>query len=303
MEDYEGDRNQLFLMCVVPRKIQSERCLIIVNIFLAITATVSNTMILAALSKESSLHPPSKTLFRCLALTDLCVGLFAEPFVVIFLITREYEIMDLCYLATTITYLTSLVLFSVSLFTLTAISVDRLLALLLGLRYRQVVTFKRVLVTVTCFWICSIGIATVYIWSYDLTLYYIFVATGLCLFGSSYCYINIYQKLRNQQAQIQGHVHQGQPNREEPLNIARFKNTVCCAVFVQLTVVICYLPLAINTALVVAVTEWTSTLFLTFLFSVTLVSLNSTLNPILYCWKIREVRRAVMATIRQMNLC
>ena len=302
MEDFEGDRNQFVEMCIVPGKIHLERFFIVVNIFLAITASLGNTVILAALSKASSVHPPSKMLLRSLALTDLCVGLFSEPLVVVIFMTREYEILDLCGLLATIGYVTSLALFSVSLFTVTAINVDRLLALLLGLKYRQVVTFKRVVMIVICFWICSIGFSVVYFWNYDFTSYYAFVINGLCLIGSSYCFINIYQKLRNQQAQIQEHDHQGQPNREEPLNIARYKKTVCCAVWVQLTVVICYLPLAISTALL-AVTEWTSSLFLAFSFSVTLVYLNSTLNPILYCWKMREVRRAAIDIIRPKLFC
>ena len=31
------------------------------------------------LRKESRLHPQSKVLFRCLATTDLCVGIIAGP--------------------------------------------------------------------------------------------------------------------------------------------------------------------------------------------------------------------------------
>ena len=49
------------------------------NIFLSITAFLGNTLILVALHKETSLHPPSKLLYRNLAITDLCVGIIAEP--------------------------------------------------------------------------------------------------------------------------------------------------------------------------------------------------------------------------------
>ena len=44
----------------------------------------------------------------------------------------------------------------VSLLTLTAISVDRLLDLLLGLRYRQVVTMKKTYIAILAFWIFSV---------------------------------------------------------------------------------------------------------------------------------------------------
>ena len=49
------------------------------NGFVAITAFLGNTLILVALHKESSLHAPSKLLFRNLATTDLCIGIIANP--------------------------------------------------------------------------------------------------------------------------------------------------------------------------------------------------------------------------------
>ena len=46
-----------------------------VNVFLSITAFLGNSLILVALSKETSLHPPSKLMYPCLAKADLLVGL------------------------------------------------------------------------------------------------------------------------------------------------------------------------------------------------------------------------------------
>ena len=54
----------------------------------------------------------------------------------------------------------SVVLIAVSLLTLTAISVDRLLALLLGLRYKQDVTLKRVYLITITFWVVSTASST-----------------------------------------------------------------------------------------------------------------------------------------------
>ena len=51
-----------------------------VNILLLITAFHGNFLIFVALHRESSLHPPSKHLYRCLATTDLLVGLVSQPF-------------------------------------------------------------------------------------------------------------------------------------------------------------------------------------------------------------------------------
>ena len=50
-----------------------------VYIIFSITTILGNSLILVALHKESSLHPPSKLLYRCLATTDLLVGIFSQP--------------------------------------------------------------------------------------------------------------------------------------------------------------------------------------------------------------------------------
>ena len=57
-----------------------------VNILLSITAALGNIIILFALHKESSLHPPSKLLYLSLTMTDLLVGLFSHPLFVVHLL-------------------------------------------------------------------------------------------------------------------------------------------------------------------------------------------------------------------------
>ena len=108
----------------------------VLNAYLSITAFLGNVLILVAVRKDSSLYPPSKLLLRNLAVTDLCAGLFTQPLYVTLLVTVVNEHWNICrYVA--FTFLTTAQLLTItSLLTLSAISVDRLLALLLGLRYR-----------------------------------------------------------------------------------------------------------------------------------------------------------------------
>ena len=108
----------------------------VINIGLSVSAIVGNTLILIALHKESSLHAASKLLFRTLAATDLCIGLIAQPLFVSCWISMMKEQWSFCRVLNVTGLLISHTLGSVSLMTITAISVDRLLALLMGLRYR-----------------------------------------------------------------------------------------------------------------------------------------------------------------------
>jgi len=107
-------------------------------VILTITATLGNSLILFALHKDKSLHPPSKLLLRCLTVTDLCVGVIGQPTAITLLLSAINENWKLCRVAKYLAYVTTTISSGVSLATLTAIGVDRLLALLLGLRYRRV---------------------------------------------------------------------------------------------------------------------------------------------------------------------
>ena len=57
------------------------------NIPLSIVAFLRNVVLIFALQKPSSLHPSSKLLFGCLAITDLCVGLITQPLRVTYLMS------------------------------------------------------------------------------------------------------------------------------------------------------------------------------------------------------------------------
>ncbi|CAH3157172.1 unnamed protein product, partial [Porites evermanni] len=221
------------------------------NIFLSITAFLGNTLILVALHKETSLHPPSKLLYRNLAITDLCVAIITEPLAVCYGISVVKERWDICYFAHSSLYYSGYTLCSVSLFTAAAISVDRLLALLLGLRYRQLVTLRRT-------------------------------------FTAIFAYTKIFCTLRHNQIHVQNHVAQGQPSQAIPaLNIARYRKAVYSALWVQGTLVVCYLPLNIVEALRPQ-RGISLSVHLARQFAGTIVFSNSSLNPLLYCWKIRE---------------
>ena len=275
------------------------------NIFLSVTASLGNVLILIALHEESSLYPPSKLMFRCLAITDLCVGLISQPMFAARLLSQINELQNWCYNFRRLGRNVSIVFSGVSLLTVTAISVDRLLALSLGLRYRQVVTVRRVGTILSCFWLVCVTESLIYrFWSSTIALKLMSTTTIPCIITSVYCYAKIFLLLRHHQVQMQAdHAHQGQPNGGGiPLNIARYRKTVSAALWVQITLVACYLPHAGLVPFLSASSPSKVSLIISFKYAGTLVLLNSSLNPFLYCWKIREVRQAVKDTLKQCSM-
>ena len=271
--------------------------LTVLNSFLSIAAFLWNAMILVALHNESSLHPPSKLLLRSLATTDLCVGLTVEPLGVIRWMSVVNEHWSICLYVQTADFVTGYIFCGVSVLTLTTISVDRLLALLLGLRYKQVVSLKRTYAIIITIWFVSAVTSTMYFWNRAITFWYGNMGIVLCLFISIFSYTKIFLILRQHQNHVQDLVQQ--PNQTNQLNIARYKKAVFTAIWLQLTLVACCLPYCVVTALVTSGTL-SAPVYQGWNYSFTLVCLNSSLNPILYCWKIKEVRQAVKDTIRQM---
>ena len=276
-------------------KVHSELIFIsVLNIFLSITAFLGNILILVALPKVSSLHLPSKVLFGSLATTDICVGVIVEPTSVVHWMSVVKQRWNICYYATEANFIISNTLCSVSLGISTAISVDRLLALSLGLRYRNFVTLKRTLVIVISIWVLSILITAGYYWDPRIKLWCHFLGLSVFLVTSVFAYTKIFFTLRRNQIQIR----QRQPSQSIPLNIVRYRKAVYSAIWIQVTLVVCYLPFAVVAALTPQ-RGMPLSIYLARQYTGTVVYLNSTLNPLLYCWRIEEVRRVVKDTIRR----
>ena len=269
-----------------------------VNILLSITAILGNSLILAALHKESSLHPPSKLLYRCLATTDLLVGLVNQPLYAAGWMSVVYEHWSFCRYARDATVISSYVLCGVSLMTMTAISVDRLLAMLLGLRYKEIVTLRRTYIILAIFWIVSLVSGLFFHLNYRITFWLSFTGAPLCLVISIASYTKIFRAISHHQAQIQDYAQQ-QPSQPNALNMARYRKAVYSALWVQLVLVVCYVPnMTVEIVISLSLKGLSNIIVIRGMANV-LVFFNSTLNPFLYCWKISEVRRAVKQTIRQ----
>ena len=269
----------------------------VINIFLSITAFLGNTLILVALRKETSLHPPSKLLYRNLAISDLCVGIIVEPAAVSYWISEVIERSDICLYALDLAYVTAYVLCSLSLGTTTFISVDRLLALLLGLRYRQVITLKRTYLTIIFLWAISSFAATTYFVSPVAHPWFGNIALSLCLAISIFSYTKIFLTLRYNHIQPRQYVWQAQSNQATLLKMAIYKKAVVSALWIQITLVVCCLPFFF--ALVITPEGDPLPYYIARQFGAVFIYLNSSLNPLLYCWKIKEVRQAVKDTIKQ----
>ena len=135
-----------------------------VNILFSTTASLGNILILIALRKATSIHPPTKLLFQCLAISDLGVGLISQLLMATLMLLADNIDLKIWKICSQLYSSLSITLCAVSVFASTALSVDRVLALFLGLRYRHVVTLKRVRAVLAC--VCLTTLLTVLLWNF-----------------------------------------------------------------------------------------------------------------------------------------
>lgn len=306
----EDDRNALFSeIFPSPRPLKLAAISIALNAFSSITACIGNVLILVALYKVTSISPPTKILFVSLAVTDLLTGLILQPLLVVHaIITSVIISTNLSYFSEQVNSVLGFILTTLSILTSTAISVDRLLALVLGLVYRNVVTLRRVRVIVICIWLlsCMLGGWRCTTVAADLAKLVFLVVVGLCFITSIASYIKIYSLLYRHRRQVHGHFKraQQQSNRTAQLNEARFKKTVSSIAWIQFTLILLFIP-----CIVVGIL-WINKIIpsgipgaILFRVSFSVFYLNSSLNPILYVWKIREVKKIVKADLMKLKCC
>lgn len=274
-----------------------------INIVLAITAALGNILVFFALRRISSLQPASRILLRSLIISDFCVGVCVQPLYAIQLLSMAQQRLQLCYALVSINEIVGTTLSGVSLCTLTAISLDRLLALCMGLSYKHVITLRRTRRMIIILWFFNILFSNLRrFWRYVLISNVMSSLIYCTLSISALSYLTIYLKLRKHREQVQRSVHQRQPNEQgRAFNISKYRKTVYTALCVQLALVVCYFPYGIVVALAHTRGYNSSYNFIVCL-TISLVLLNSSLNPILYCWRINGVKQVVKAMIRSLGL-
>ena len=271
----------------------------IFNNFLTHTSIMLNIVTIYAIHKTSAIAKTLKTLLLSLACSDVAVGLFSQPIYTFFLVKwiqldnincDIYQVLNI-----------SAHLFSIASFLgVVAVGVDRFLAVHLHLRYQELVTLRRVVVVVIGKWLCSALVSLIIFWGLLSTQQLInLVGAALGFIIALVVYIRLYFTVRRHKNQIQCMQIQEVTHSDEIKNfIALIKSTVSIF-YVYLLLLICYLPFFIFSA-VMRMYGSSIALKQFFLYSMTLIFLNSSLNPVIYCWKMRHVRHAIIDILRKM---
>ena len=264
-----------------------------VNAPLSLTAFLGNSAILTAFYKTSTLHSPKNILLACLTASDLAVGLVAQPLFILYHVSRLGDSQVAFDVISKLFSILPYWLCSVSFATVAAVGVDRLLALELHLRYTELVTSSRTGYIVILIWVFCGLLSGARQWNDKIFFSLLALLIFICLFGTFFVYLRIYRIVHRHRAQI----HAQELSCSGISNIVavvRLKKSARSTLYVYCLFLLCYVPYL---GAVISFFVKGKRLHVVFNVTVTIIYFNSTLNPVLYCWRIREIRKAVKQTL------
>ena len=276
------------------------------NAVFSVTATLGNTLILFALKKATTLNRTSNYLLRCLAVSDLIVGLVVQPLHVIYSI---YGIIGgpkvRCYSRILFQW-TSDYFIAVSFVTIVAISVDRYFTLCRRHTYRSTLTANKTRAVIALVWITCLSFPLGRLVSSSIPMVLSSIVFIIFLVIPSFTIFKIYRFLKQHESQISSNIQKSSAagGKTGGFDVLQYKRSIATLICVYLALLICFLPSVAVTVL------WTTTdrsgkqgLLKVGNFSLTSLMFNSTLNPPLYCWRIREVRQLIINLLNKCLCC
>ena len=227
------------------------------------------------------------------------VGLIVQPFFIAFLLSFAETG------AGTFTCLTSVavsvfgsVLTSASFGTVVSVSIELYIALCLHLRYEDVVTVKRARNFLITLWLIGGTLPFIWVWlTPKYRSHFFFTRILLCLLISSVAYIKIYRIIRYHRRQIIS----TEMNARNHEKMTQRKRDTFNMLVVHCVLVLCYLPYSIC-LLVVKSYDYTNCSWIGINFALTVVNINSSVNPFIYCYRMRQIRRAMIMTLYKILL-
>lgn len=277
--------NSLFIIrCVVPA------CL-------SVTAVAFNAVAILALRRTLALPKNFKLLLLSLTVSDAGVGLLVQPTYVAITVIKNTHVTTFYYIATNF-------LCAASVIGVTALAADRFLAIHLHLRYHEFVTYNRVVFVVILIWMFSAVIGLLLLWNKWVGFAFVPIISIVCLVVIAIFYIKIYLVVKYHSEQIAAMQASdgGEINEEMQRNAEKQRKaavTIFCLYFVLL---VCYLPNLILACIGFADEKFAPSHYL-FAFNDLLVFLNSSLNPLIYCWKMKHIRHAVKNLLANIFSC
>ena len=266
---------------------------VIINSIACPLTVLLNVLVIMAVKRRPRLQSNTNILLACLAATDVFTGLIVQPS---FIVWKIYELLGMTVSETLFVFHRICIRAAsvCSSLHLMLVTCERLIAIKFTLNYPFLVTTRNIKVAVIAVWIDALlcGVSRAINSDAISTFFSVFVAfTFFSVILFIFCsYLILYRETFRHQKKIKTQ----QLPQEEVERFANEGKALKTTVFVVGAVVLCFAPVFLFLMLSVVGLFQASVLFSVFLPCVrTLFMLNSILNPLIYCWRQKEMRKFV----------
>ncbi|KAJ7392464.1 hypothetical protein OS493_012129 [Desmophyllum pertusum] len=182
----------------------------------------------------------------------------------------------------------------ISLLTVTAVSLDRYLALRLHLRYKELITINRAIIVIGIIWVIGAFSGSLWLYKPEMVKFNVIMIIVVCLMAATFSYVQIYRVVsRVIQTELTLKCAVEQDNiREQAVNMASFTSYTLSTFLVYCLIIVCYLPYFLCRGCNNLDGTFHSKAF-SYEITAILVFMNSSLNPLVYCWRLQDIRNAV----------
>ena len=264
--------------------------LIIVNLLTFPVTAVLNALVMISVQTKSRLRAhKSKVLLAFLALTDFTVGILVQPaFAAVLIMLLLNEPRGYCVLKV-LRHVTFVV--NASLFHLVLLTGERYIAMKHPFSYLTFVTEGRLLFASAMAWFLSISHSVLLLLSQPVFFICVTISSILSFAVISFCHVTVFGETRRHERQLAAQQATSEAREEFERNKKAFKLTSIILVLLILFVLI---PSTLPVVLI-SYREFTpEAVYLFFSFTMSLVFLDSLLNPIVYALRLRQFRVAII---------
>lgn len=270
--------------------------LITANAVTSTTAITFNIFVLCAIIRTPALHSPKNGLLCSLITSDLFVGLFSQTSFMVKVGFGNVNLSRACFLwfmSETFGAIGA----GATFLNLFCLSVERYTCLMYPLRYEAIVTKNRVLFVVLSCWIFTSSSALSRFVESGLGLL-AHVIIPLLLVLNCYLHLRILLLARHHKKAIRDINRNVTSNQVRNLEVTSRAKSALTMTYLFALYLICYTPLFWCFVAITIEGKITTNLHVILGVAATIVYINSSLNPIFYCCRMREIRRAVFRLLK-----
>ena len=272
----------------------------IINLLVSPLTIFLNVLVILAVKSTPQLRNKYNALLACLARTDIINGALGQP---LFIAEQIYRLTgshasEFCAIPYAARRFIRTSLMS-SLLHLTLISIERYISIKFTFKYQDIVTKRRLISSVILAW-SMLAFPMIFL-SFNtndfLRSILLMLTTIPSIFILIFCRMATYYEARNQMRKIKTQ----QISAAAAATFLKERKAFKTTTFVIAVVLLCYLPNVLFRVVFVLRISSPETLLAIEGFILTLVFCNSVFNPVVYCARSREYRRAFKKLLRRAN--